>query len=152
VLNQQLRVIQEKNLASTKSWQSLVEQFPVDSLHPSERTTEAVNAAQKRWEHFCAQEVEKAKFLNQWLGYVEEFSATLASRLPRLANVVAATVRTIQDDEHFGDSQKDQHFDLLVLDEAHLIHEIDLIRLARRANRWVLIGEPAWEEPAHEPV
>ena len=35
--------------------------------------------------------------------------------------------------------------DLLVLDEAHLVSEPDLLKVARRANRWVLIGEPAWD-------
>src|SRR5207237_7584695 len=35
--------------------------------------------------------------------------------------------------------------DVLVVEEADQLTEADFLKLARRARRWVLIGEPAWE-------
>ncbi len=150
VLRQRLRVIAAKTESLRQQWQHLLGQLPHDGLRPLEMTAGAVSGAQARWEQHCAREEEKDRFLGHWLGYVEEFSATLASRLPRLANVVAATVGALPHDQHFGDPQGDQHFDLLVLDEAHLITEQDLFKITRRMSQWVLIGEPGWSLPERD--
>jgi hypothetical protein len=151
-LGAQLQIVQEKARAIDHEWLRLTTQLPEPWLQPSALMGTAVTNARQLWEQRCAREEEKVRFLNQWLEYVEEFSATLAERLPRLANVVAATVRSLQDDAHFGDQQAGTHFDLLVLDEAHQVCEPDLLKVARRASRWVLIGEPTREQAERAPA
>jgi hypothetical protein len=94
------------------------------------------------WEKQVVQEKEKASFLNRWVEYLEKSGETLAGRLPRLANLVAATLAALPGDEHFGQGHEEQTFDLLILEGAHRLSEPELMQLATRAARWVLIGEP----------
>jgi hypothetical protein len=82
-----------------------------------------------------------------------ESAAALAKNMPHLpawlaahANLVAAPLAALATDRHFGDAGN-VTFDLLVLEEAHLIAEADLLRVLARAHRWVLIGQPEAKLP-----
>src|SRR5206468_10812780 len=63
-------------------------------------------------------------------------------RLRHCVNLVAGTTASITIDAEFGDAHK-ATFDLLILDEAQQLTESEFIVAARRARRWVLLGEPA---------
>src|SRR5262249_39900670 len=55
-------------------------------------------------------------------------------------------------DEHFGPgSPAGRGFDLLLVEEAHQLTEPEFLQLARRARRWVLVGEPT-PPPAAPPA
>jgi hypothetical protein len=82
-----------------------------------------------------------------------ESAAALAKNMPHLpawlaahANLVAAPLAALATDRHFGDAGN-VTFDLLVLEEAHLTAEADLLRVLARAHRWVLIGQPEAKLP-----
>jgi hypothetical protein len=118
-------------------------------LCPAAMTLPALQQYRTTWEKQHAQEKEKGEFLARWVEYVEQSGETLAGRLPPLANLVAATPAGLAADEHFGTAHEDQKFDLLILEGAHQLSEPELLTLASRASRWVLLGAPP--EPVAEP-
>jgi hypothetical protein len=90
----------------------------------------------------------------QWLHAVEEGLRTLPDKLAGCANVVAATTMALPRDSHFGERNGKPAvlFDLLILEEAHRVTESEFAAAARRARRWVLVGEPqADTKPASPP-
>jgi hypothetical protein len=94
---------------------------------------------------------QRSAFTAEWASAVEESLPTLPQRLLATASVVAATTAQAVD-PHFAaplgetgqnGSGAGPAFDLLVLEEAHLVGESELLALAKRARRWALVGEPA---------
>jgi hypothetical protein len=139
VLDEQTALAQEAKLLRDK-WQARLTGLEAE-LHPEALTAAAVAAARLRWQEHLQHDEEACKFAGQWAGFLQESSESIAGRLPALANLLAATVPALAADKHFaGDT-----FDLLVLEDAHRVGEADFLKLARRARRWVLVGEPAWD-------
>ena len=88
-------------------------------------------------------------FSRRWLECLTEASETLPAQLVHCANLVAATTDGLAGDPHFGEGAAvPAAFDLLVLDEAHGVTEAEFLAVARRARRWVLVGEPSASAPA----
>jgi hypothetical protein len=84
---------------------------------------------------------------------VREAGAALAKNMAHLpawlaahANLVGAPLPSLATDRYFGDAGN-VTFDVLVLEEAHLTAEVDLLRVLGRAHRWVLIGQPEAKLP-----
>ncbi len=121
-----------------------------EKASPETPTPDAVRAARERWRAQLQEDEQRCAFARQWAAYLEESADGLAERLPGYANLVAATTATLPGDRHFGDvSSTLGQFDLLVLEEAEGVTESELLKLARRARRWVLVGEPT---PNGEPT
>ncbi|MBV9122936.1 MAG: AAA family ATPase, partial [Planctomycetes bacterium] len=129
-----------------EKWQVLCRQLTPDSPRPAARTPEAVQAAREAGQRLLEQDLDQLAFARQVITCLEQEGATVAERLPGYVNLVAATTAGLPGDEHFGDAAASLiHFDLLVLEEADRVTEAEFLTLARRARRWVLIGEPPWE-------
>jgi hypothetical protein len=112
---------------------------------------QTVQLARAAWQRRHEKLAEQAESTEEWLRTVEEGVRTLPQKLADCANVVAATTATLATDAHFGDRNGSAGvlFDLLILEEAHLVTESEFVAAARRARRWVLIGEPRPDvEPA----
>ncbi|MBL8796844.1 MAG: hypothetical protein JNM56_23285, partial [Planctomycetia bacterium] len=134
-------------------WREQTEGLDADTPRPPEATAAAVQAALDACRRQHEQEQRQAAFAREWAATLEQQAPTFGQQLVRQANVVAAAVGGLAADPQFGDASG-QAFDLLILDEAHLIVEAEWLPLARRARRWVLAGEPAWDrrEPAEQPA
>lgn len=130
-------------------WQEACGSLDTHVRPPDAPTAEAVAAGRAAWWRHLEQEEQRLTLTREWAGYLAGSAATLAERLPGYVNLVAATTAGLAGDEHFGDQAAlGTDFDLLILEEADLVTESEFLRLARRARRWVLVGEPA-ERPRH---
>src|SRR5207247_10412730 len=75
----------------------------------------------------------------------------LAERIARCANLVATTTGALAADPHFGDMATAlPPFDLLILEDADQVTESEFVHAARRARRWVLVGEPVADADASD--
>jgi hypothetical protein len=138
---------QEINLLQQK-WQKLCQDLSWEGTRPAEMTVAAVQTAQAAWRRHLEQGEQQRALAHRWAAYLEQDPKALSAQLPRYVNLVAATTTALPADVHFGEAAPDGSltFDLLVLEEADQVPESDFLRAARRARRWVLIGEPAWED------
>ena len=110
---------------------------------PADLSPAGVAAARAAWHGLLEQDERQAAQASQWAGAVESMLATLPERLARCVNVVGAVTSALAADPHFGDHASGRTpFDLLILEEAHLVTESEFLSAARRARRWVLVGEP----------
>src|SRR5262249_45008464 len=94
---------------------------------------------------------QEVSLRQRWLDALQQAQATLPAQLAANARIVAATVTGLPGDPLFGDPAAASPFDPLVIDEAHRLGEAELIALASRARRWVLVGDVAAELPVPAP-
>jgi hypothetical protein len=139
-LEHESRVAQDKLKNLSRDWERCLSHIGQEEFRSRGILDDDVRECFDRWEEQYTREKEKAQFLTEWLKYLEESGEILASRLPKLANVVAGTIPAIQRDKHFGEGSKGQSFDWLIIDEAHNVSEAELLKLAGRADRWLLVG------------
>jgi hypothetical protein len=137
-------------------WQVSHRELTPGTLSPESPTPEAVSRARQMWTEQIAHEEGEEVRSREWAAALEEAAPHFSARLVDCADMVAATPAGLSQDPHFGDGQA-VLFDLLVLEEAHRVSEEEFRNLARRARRWVLIGEsdPFCEDegpPEREPA
>jgi hypothetical protein len=104
-------------------------------------TPAGLEAARARWSEQLRADEQRCECTETWVRGVEEVQGSLQQRLTASANVVAATIQGLTSDAYFGD-RSGHHFDLLILEEAEQVCESEFVNVARRANRWVLAGQP----------
>ena len=115
---------------------------------PAELSAAAVEAAHAAWRGLRERDEREAARAAQWAEAAEEALVNLPERLAQCANVVGAATSGLAADPRFGDQASPRvTFDLLILEEAHLVTESEFLSAARRARRWVLVGEPTDEAP-----
>src|SRR5262245_44747668 len=115
-----------------------------EEVRPTEYASVPLDAARVTWQNRRHHDEEQCKFACQWAGFVQQHAAQMEERVLGLVNLVAATPAALAQDKHFGALQAET-FDALVLEDADQLTEAEFLKLARRAKRWVLVGEPAWE-------
>lgn len=145
-LARQDRDIQDREKAILNQSHVLIEKLG-GLASPDGLTASAVEAAKSQWQVHLEKDEETCRFAHQWSAFLESHPEALAERLPALANLVAGTTQALRHDRFFAEGTSEGAFDLLVLDEAEQITESEFLKLATRARRWVLVGEPAWENP-----
>jgi hypothetical protein len=146
LLQEQLTALRQEQGLLQDKWQSLCAELDQVCPQPEAITAAAVQTAQERWRNLAAQAGEGLEFARQWSAYLEASADALRSQLPRYFNVVASTMTALAGDEHFGDGATENSlFDLLILEEAEQVTESEFLKAARRARRWVLVGEPEAE-------
>ncbi|HYT92039.1 MAG TPA: AAA domain-containing protein, partial [Gemmataceae bacterium] len=142
-LDEQLVALVARTSALEADWQKECAVLELEKLRPAALTDEAVGVARELWKAQQQEDDQRCTFARQWATYLEESADSLTARLPGYANLVATTLAVLPQDVHFGDAAATGgQFDLLVLEEAETVTEAELLRLARRARRWVLVGEP----------
>lgn len=137
-LDAELAVVEREQEALREQWQS-IRQGLSGEVAPVEISRQAMHEGLAAWDRLREQEARRAESAEQWLRTVEEGVRTLPEKLIRCANVVAATTTALASDASLAAAPV---FDLLILEEAHQITESEFAAAARRARRWVLIGEP----------
>ncbi len=147
-INEQEIALREERKAILEAWQAGCAEIGIAEALPTSWTRAAIDGARSEWRRHITGEEERLAFARQWADCLHEAADTLPSRLLGFVNLVAATTSSLHADEHFGDaSARSMHFDLLVLERAHEVTESEFLNAARRARRWVLVGEPC---PEHE--
>jgi len=131
-----------------EAWRTVAAQLTAEQPAPQPADITAALAA---WQAQSQQAAADAAFAQEWARTLAASLAEWPARLLAQANVVAATTGALAADEHFGEAGNCS-FDLLILDEAHLVGESELLQAAGRARRWVLVGEPDWPGAATEPA
>jgi hypothetical protein len=142
--DQEAALRQEDHLIQEK-WQAACHDLGPEVQPPEAINHNAVRGASEAWRRQLQQADERRSFARQWAAYLEESADTLPARLRDYVNVVAATTTALHADPHFGEAAGGR-FDLLVLEEADQVTESEFLNVARRARRWVLVGEPAPDE------
>jgi hypothetical protein len=138
-LRHDLHLIEEKGHAACRNLQP-------ETQRPAEITPSAVGEARQRALTQLKQAEESLSFAKQWVTCLQEVAESFPARLLGLCNVVAATLAAFPADPHFGGAGPDPvRFDLLVLEEAEQVTESEFLNVARRAARWVLVGQPGSE-------
>jgi hypothetical protein len=138
-----LRALEAERGLLAEEWHGLCRQLSPGAPAPHELTAEAFGAARAEWVALRDRDAQHAEALRQWADAVESALPALPRRLAACANVVAATAGAPPEEDLFGEPV----FDLLILEEAHRFTESEFLALARRARRWVLVGEPVPDEP-----
>src|SRR5262249_47431651 len=127
--------------------QALHAPIAVSALRP-----DVLAAARALYRARKEEEAQRLSLAREWAAGLEQQRATLPARVIGHANLVAATAQAIATDEHFGPSTAaGRGFDLLVLEEAERVSEPDFAPLARRAERWLLVGDPCLAPAAPPP-
>jgi hypothetical protein len=140
--DQEAALRQERRLVLDK-WQGACQGLASESDRPAGAEPAAVAEAHEAWQRGLGGDDERLAFARQWAECLERSADTLPSRLLDYVNLVAATTTALPADEHFGEARaRTLQFDLLILERAHEVTESEFLAAARRARRWVLVGEP----------
>jgi hypothetical protein len=151
-LSDRLDAVAQEQRQLRDKWEATRRDFRAGAAAPTEPVRAAVRDARSAWQQARNEALARRVQAEQCLRDMEEALPTLARRLADCATVVAATTAALGCDAHFGDASG-RTFDLLVLEEAGEVTESEFRALARRAPRWVLVGEPSTDEvPAGRPA
>lgn len=137
-LDGEIAALEREQDALREQWRATLTALPGDAV-ADEISRQSVAAGRSAWERRCEQDAQRVAAAEQWLHTVEEGLQALPQKLSRCANVIAITTPALVGERHPGDLPV---FDLLILDESHQVTESEFAAAARRARRWVLLGEP----------
>lgn len=138
-LQRQRRVLEESAAALARELDSSAPQL-------SAGTPAAIQAALTAVRQQLAGHEQQVTLAREQSAAVAQHIGRLPAWLAAHANLVAAPLAALPTDRHFGDAAGIT-FDLLVVEEAHLAAEPDLLRLLTRARRWILVGQPEAKLP-----
>jgi hypothetical protein len=139
--------LEQSAVVLQQNWQALVLELDPETPPPTGQTVAAVQTAREVHVRCYEQTEQNTSFAREWAVALEQQAQTIPERLLAHANLVAATTAAIGSDAQYGEgSVAGWNFDVLVLEEAHLLNETELLRFARRARRWILVGEPTAAE------
>ncbi|MFN4260568.1 MAG: AAA domain-containing protein [Gemmataceae bacterium] len=143
---------QEQQIVQEKWHQRLVELAP-RAPRPATCAPRAVAEARIAWQALRERFEQDRLFAHDWAECLEQLRASLPQRLLQYMNVVLATPRGWESDEHFNSENSHfREFDWLILEDAQLISEAEFLHVARWARRWVLVGEPTRHQDTTEPA
>ncbi|HWG43651.1 MAG TPA: AAA domain-containing protein [Gemmataceae bacterium] len=152
-LDAEIAAVSREQDTLREQWRTTCQAFALGAA-PTEMSRQATLAACATWEQQRQRDEQQAESAEQWLQATETGLRTAPERLAGCANVVAATTTTLPRDAHFGEHNGTPIlFDVLILDETHQVTESEFATAARRARRWVLVGEPQTdaEHPSSAP-
>jgi hypothetical protein len=127
-----------------EQWQSTVAQLDPLGPQPLARTPFAVRTTQAALLDQLAEVKKAADFHGQLAAKLRGIDPD-SIRFGSYANVVATTVRAFCGGSLSALDVGSTPFDLLILQEADQASVEDIQKIAPRAPRWILVGEPPWE-------
>ncbi len=134
----------DRDLVAEK-WRLAVADLAPETAPPADPTPLAVERAVESWRRASLEDESQAACAREWAEGLAVLQSEWPKRVAASTNVVAAPLNAVAGDPHFGDATNSS-FDLLVVEHAHLLAEADFIAVARRARRWVLIGEADFDD------
>jgi hypothetical protein len=125
-------------------WQAACRQLDEETARRAAALAPDGDALRAVWQGVLREAEERVTFARLWAACLEEAADTFPQRLPGLCNLAAGTLASLASDPYFGDAAANRvTFDLLVLEAADQATEAEFLAAARRARRWVLVGQPA---------
>jgi hypothetical protein len=125
-------------------WDRLCGELSGPDARPTEPTDAAIDEAGRRVRALLDEAERSLDFARRWADWLAGHADELRARLAGSAQLVAATTSGLPADEQFGDAAgRRVSFDLLILEDADQVTESEFLHAARRARRWVLVGEPS---------
>jgi hypothetical protein len=147
-LDAQIQSLRQEQLKVESAWQDAGRLLGTAAPTPSRG---ALQCARDGWAAALTEANEERSRSQQWAEGVASAKGSLPERIARCANLVAVTTTTIASDPHFGDKVTGlPPYDLLILEDADLVTESEFVNVARRARRWVLVGEPMADAEASD--
>lgn len=134
----QIAEIETEQAPNISEWQALVGKLDLEH-HPAAPTPAAVAEAQARWRATKQHDEADCLFARQWASFVQESAPNFVAQLPRYASLLAGTTVALTKNADFC-AFADGPFDLVIIDDADRLLENDLLRLARKGRRWLLVG------------
>jgi hypothetical protein len=128
---------------ASAAWQGCCAALSAGTPRPRDTCRTAIAEARAAWRAQLDSDEQEVQRRQEWLEALVQTLSGLAGYLARSARIVAATTAAAA--EVPGGAEG---FDLLVVDDAQQMTEADLLAAARRARRWVLLGEPPVDLPA----
>jgi hypothetical protein len=144
-LDDQLAALAQEERLLVDKWYLACRDLSAGVTPPADMTAAGLETGRAAWRQLLCDDEQQVELARQWLGGIEEIRASFLERLHSYVNVVAATTYALPGDPHFGDRAHPTPFDLLLVEEADHANESEVLAAARRARRWVLLGEPLLE-------
>jgi hypothetical protein len=141
-LDARLVVLTQHLDEATAAWQAGCAALSAGTPLPADACRAAVAEARAAWRAQLDRDEQEVQRRQEWLEALAQTLPALAGHLARSARVVAATTAAAAEVHSSAEG-----FDLLVVDEAQALSEANLLAAARRARRWVLVGEPPVDVP-----
>jgi hypothetical protein len=135
-------------------WRDLGATLHPGSPMPAEATRAAIEAAREGCRRQLEADRRAAELTHRWADTLAEHSAGIPAQLLQDMQIVAVPYSALNTDAQLAELNR-RPFDLLIVEDAHRLSEPEFLAVARRANRWVLIGEPGGvcvEEPSNRPA
>lgn len=146
-LQQQIIDVAARIEALQQRWREAVLRLANPGNRPAETTVTAIAVARERWRAAGqASEAGRDSAL-QWSEVLRHAADELLDNLPRLSPIVAGTPLALAQNADFAAACQDGEFDLLVLDEAERFAEVELLAVAAKARRWLLVGSAPDSDP-----
>ncbi|MFO0968701.1 MAG: AAA domain-containing protein [Gemmataceae bacterium] len=131
-IEEALRRVRAALAEARERWHAMLAELGLAAQEPSE---EGLGQARQEWTRRQDRLQARRQFNRDWAAFLHGSADELVRRLPDLANLIAAPL------DGFDLHPEARRFDLLILEDAHLVTETDLLRLSRAANHWVLIAD-----------
>ena len=106
---------------------------------PAELTPAAVAAARTRWQQAHERDEAACVFAKQWASFLQESAPAFLVQLPRHASPLAGTVGALTKNAEFA-AFAEGPLDLVIIADAERLLENDLLRLAAKGRRWLLVS------------
>jgi predicted nuclease with TOPRIM domain len=127
-------------------WRSVCLDLGRAGIEVGDPSADAVTTARQQWEQARQGEAERHENIRGWIKVLERQAGALPARLMECTNLVAATAESLAGDRYFGKDSK-VRFDLAVVQEAEALTQPQVVAIAQRARRCVLISEPMLGSP-----
>ncbi len=122
-------------------FQDVLRGLSANGPRPESCSIEAVDETRSVIERSIEREKHEVEFARRWCDYLAGNIEPLLAQFQHLVNAVFTLPGALQSDERLAEICKAGLFDLIVVDEAHLLTEAELLGIARRGMRWVLVGD-----------
>lgn len=136
--NERAALLGERQRLSVE-WEALRAELPPE-VAPTACEPAVVRDSAAAWKCELDAAEARAAVSAQWALAAHDALADLSPQLLAWADVVAAPTSALLRDAAFD---KVKPFDLLIYEEADRVTESEFLTAARRARRWVLVGEPS---------
>ncbi len=136
-LVEQRRILEDEQRQLGEHWDALGNRLGVATI---DKTRIALDGAHQCWLTGKKNDEQSCLFAQEWMNHVVASGPHLSARLPSFANVLAGTIRRWQADASFREAAG-APFDLVILEDADSLTDVDLLRLSRLGQRCILISQ-----------
>jgi hypothetical protein len=143
-LQERRQALENEERRCTEEWEVLCRKLDAEGV---EKTSAGVDAARQAWAQKKMADEQRCQFAQQWVKFIEEAGADLATKLTTFANVFAGTIARWHGDAKFREAAA-APIDLVIVEDADTLTDADISKLARLGQRCILVSAALAESPA----